>query len=160
MVEMIDTMIKKFRINVNYILKNSDNTIEDVRGESYIVLHEFINNIKENEKVFINELRNRCLKFNKYNRVMNTKEDWKRFNGYEENLQLEYDNGMEINEDTILGIHMIKEKTCEEEYSFLMFYHRYGQEETSKKYNLKAGTVRKRVHTIQQRIKKELGLDE
>lgn len=160
MIETVNNMIKKFRININYILRNTDNTMEDIQNESFLVLHDFLDRIKDNEKVFINELRNRCLKFNKYNRVMNTKEDWERFNRYEERLQHEYDNGMEIDEDLLLGLQVIKEATSEEEYNFLIYYYQYGQEETSKKYDLKEGTVRKRVFTLTNKIKKELRLSE
>ncbi|MGL6185553.1 MAG: hypothetical protein ACRC1T_09275 [Clostridium chrysemydis] len=158
MIETVQNMISKFRININQIIRNSDNTIEDIESESFLVLHDFFDKIKENEKVFINELRSRCLKFNKYGKRLDNKEDWERFNRYEESLQHEYKNAMEINEDLILGIHVIKEKICEEEYSFLIHYFRYGQEETSKKYGLKEGTVRKRVHTLINKIKKELNI--
>lgn len=158
MIDTVNKMIKKFRININHIINNSDNTIEDIQSESFLVLHDFMDKIKDNEKVFINELKSRCLKFNKYNRIMNTKEDWNRFNEYEERLKDEYENGMEINEDAVLGLQMIKEVTNEEEYSFLIYYYSYGQEETSKKYNLKAGTLRKRVHILINKIKKELNI--
>lgn len=158
MIDTVNKMIKKFRININHIINNSDNTIEDIQCESFLVLHDFMDKIKDNEKVFINELRSRCLKFNKYNRIMNTKEDWNRFNRYEERLKDEYENGMEINEDSILGLQMIKEVTNEEEYNFLMYYYSHGQEETSKKYNFKTGTLRKRVYTLINKIKKELNV--
>lgn len=158
MIETVHNMIRKFRININQIIRNSDNTIEDIESESFLVLHDFFDKIKENEKVFINELRSRCLKFNKYGKRLDNKEDWDRFNRYEESLQNEYKNSLEINEDLILNINIIKEKICEEEYSFLIHYFRYGQEETSKRYDLKKGTVRKRVHTLINKIKKELNV--
>lgn len=160
MIDTVNKMIKKFRININHIINNSDNTIEDIQSESFLVLHDFMDKIKENEKVFINELRNRCLKFNKYNRKLDEKSNWEKFNEYEERLKYEYENGMEIDEDAILGLQMIKEVTSEEEYSFLMDYYSYGQEETSKKYNIKVGTLRKRVHTLQNKIRKELKINE
>lgn len=158
MIETVHNMINRFKININQIIRNSDNTMEDIENESFLVLHDFFDKIKENEKVFINELRSRCLKFNKYGRRLDNKDDWERFNRYEESLQYEYKNAMEIDEDLILGIHIIKEKICEEEYSFLIYYFRYGQGETSKKYNLKEGTVRKKVHSLISKIKKELNV--
>lgn len=158
MIEMVQSMISKFRININQIIRNSDNTMEDIENESFLVLHDFFDKIKDNEKIFINELRSRCLKFNKYGRRLDNKEDWERFNRYEESLQHEYKNSMDINEDLILGINVIKEKICEEEYSFLIHYFRYGQKETSIKYSLKEGTVRKRVHTLINKIRKELNI--
>lgn len=160
MIEMVQQMISNFRINVNQIIRNSDNTIEDIESESFLVLHDFFDEIKDNNKVFINELKTRCLKFNKYGRRLDNKKDWERQNMYEERLQYEYDNGMEINEDIIVGIQAIKEKICEEEYSFLIYYYENGQEETSKKYNLKVGTTRKRVYDLIKKIRKELNVDE
>lgn len=160
MMDTLNNLMNKFRKNINQIISNSDNTIDDVKSESFLVLHDFFDKIKENEKIFINELRTRCLKFNKYNRRLDNKEDWERLNRYEESLQYEYNNPMDINEDLILGIQSVKEVTCEEEFSFLMHYFRYGQKETSIKYDLKEGTVRKRVHTLINRIRKELKVDE
>ncbi|MGL5100802.1 MAG: hypothetical protein ACRC6B_12375 [Fusobacteriaceae bacterium] len=152
----VNRLLSKFRINVNHIINNTDNTIEDIKSEAYLVLHTNLERIELDERVFINELKNNCLKFNKYNRVMNTKVDWERFNRYEERLQHEYSNGMEIDEDMILGLHLIKDVADEEEYQLLLDYYRYGQKLTSEKYNMKEGTIRKRVFKLIQRLKKEL----
>lgn len=160
MINTIHYMIKRFNRSINQIIRNSDNTLEDIESESFLVLHDYFDKIMENEKVFINELRTRCLRFNKYGKRLDNKEDWERHNRYEEALALNYKNSMEINEDLILSIHVIKEKICEEDYNFLIYYFSYGQEETSNKYNLKEGTVRKKVHVLIKKLRKELGVNE
>ncbi|MGL6101314.1 MAG: hypothetical protein ACRC0G_17045, partial [Fusobacteriaceae bacterium] len=154
--ENVEKYIRKFRINVNHILANSDNDIDDIRIEAYLILHEFVDSIKENEKVFINELKKKCLRFNKYGKRLDSKSGWERNNRYEKMLQDEYDNGMEIDENLILGIHVIKQIISEEEYSFLLYYYDNGQEETSKRYGMTIGAIRKKVHSLTSRAKKEV----
>ena len=66
MLHTVNELIKKFRININQIVTNSDNTIDDVENEAFIVLSENYNEIMNNNRVFINELKKKCLKFNKY----------------------------------------------------------------------------------------------
>ncbi|MGL5963193.1 MAG: hypothetical protein ACRCZ2_02155 [Fusobacteriaceae bacterium] len=156
MAENVEKYIRKFRINVNYILKNSDNDMDDIRSEAYLILHEFVDSIKENEKVFINELKRRCLRFNKYGKRLDSKSGWERNNRYEKMLQDEYDNEMEIDENLILGIHVIKQIVSEEEYSFLLYYYDNGQEETSKRYGMTTGAIRKKAHVLISRVKKEV----
>lgn len=159
MIETVNSMIKKFRINVRDIINNSDNTMEDVTNESFIILHNFFDEIKDNEIVFIRELRNKCLKFNKYGKKINSKKDWERFNAYEEKLQYEYKNEFEINEDKICDLNTIKNIICENEYDFLIFYYENGGRDTAIKYNISNGAVRKRVYTLINKIKKELGIN-
>lgn len=159
MLEATQKLLKKFRINISQIIRNSDNTMEDIESESYLVLHDFFDSIRENENIFINELRRKCLRFNKYGKRIDSKRDWDRFNAYEKALEADYENPMDTNEDLILNINLVKEIVSEEEYSFLIYYFGYGQEETSKKYNIKEGTARKRVHVLISKIKKELGIE-
>ena len=66
MLHIVNELIKKFRININQIVTNSDNTIDDIENEAFIVLSENYNEIMNNNRVFINELKKKCLKFNKY----------------------------------------------------------------------------------------------
>lgn len=157
MLSVINNMIQKFRINVNQILANSDNTIEDIINESCIVLQEHKKAIDENNNVFINELRKRCLKFNKYGRRIDSKKQWEIFNNREEALQYEYRNPLDINEDVICGINDVKKIISKDEYNFLMDYYSYGGNYTAKKYNIKEDLVRKRVSLLIKKLKKTWG---
>lgn len=158
MLSIINNMIQKFRINVNQILANSDNTIEDIINESCIVLQEHREAIEENNNIFINELRKRCLKFNKYGKRLDSKKQWEVFNDREETLQYEYHNPMDINEDIICGINDVKKLISKEEYDFLIGYYSYGGNYTANKYNMKEEFVRKRVHLLINKVKKKMGV--
>ena len=156
MLNMVDRLIKKFRININQIINNSDNEYEDVKNEAYIVLNDNYDRIVKDEKVFINELRNSCLKFNKYNTRITEKERWERYNILEERLVHNYKNELEINEDVIVGIESIKKYITQYEYDFLIYYVVHGGRITSDKYNISESTVRKRFELIKKRIRKEM----
>lgn len=67
MLSTVNSLISKFKINVNQIISNSDHDREDILNESYLVVQEHYDKIVKNERVFINELKTRGLKFNKYN---------------------------------------------------------------------------------------------
>ncbi len=40
MIETVHNMINRFKININQIIRNSDNTMEDIENESFLVLHD------------------------------------------------------------------------------------------------------------------------
>ncbi len=56
MMKKAEQLIKKFRININQIIANSDNTMDDIRNEAYLVVADNYSSIQKNERVFINEL--------------------------------------------------------------------------------------------------------
>lgn len=153
---MIKTLLKKFNINIKQILSVSDNTLEDIEQEAHIVFIEFEKEINKNEKVFINELKKRCLSFNKYGKRIDSHKEFDRFNQYEENMINQVHTTSYISEDTILGLAIIKDNCSEEEYNLLLDYHRFGQKLTSIKYNIKESTLRKRICDLQNRIRKKV----
>ena len=131
MVNIVNTLISKFIINVNQIINNSDNTMEDIKNEAYIVVDNNYSKIKENERVFINELKTRCLKFNKYGKRIESKERWKEFNNREEAMVEQFNNEYDINEDVLCQLLDVKEIIGEESYKFLIDYYNFGSKETS-----------------------------
>lgn len=157
MLSIINEMIQKFRININQILANSDNTIEDIINESCIVLREHKEAIEENNNVFINELRKKCLRFNKYGKRIDNKKQWEVFNNREDALKYEYDNPLNINEDLICYIETIKTIINKDDYDFLIFYYGNDGKRTSEKYNMTEMQVRNRVHYLVNKIKVNIG---
>lgn len=101
MLDKLDYLLQHFHIDIHQIINNSDNTFDDIKNEGYIVLHEHYDEIEKDNKVFINELRKRCLKFNKYNRRIDTKAKWEEFNNLKENLRNEVNLYSQIDEDTL-----------------------------------------------------------
>lgn len=156
MLNMVDKLIKKFRINVTQIINNSDNEYDDIKNEAYIVVNDNYDRIVKDEKVFINELRNSCLKFNKYNTRITEKDRWEKYNALEERLAYDFKNNLDINEDIIVGIEAVKKCVTQFEYDFLIYYVTYGGKSTSDKYNISESTVRKRFELIKKRIRKEM----
>ena len=157
MLNMVDKLIKKFRINITQIINNSDNEYEDIKNEAYIVVHDNYDKIIKDERVFINELRNSCLRFNKYNVRITEKERWERYNMLEERLSYDFKNELEINEDVIVGLETIKRYVTQPEYDFLIYYTTYGGKLTSERYNMRENTVRKNFEIIKKRIRKGVG---
>lgn len=153
MLSLIDEMIDKFRININQILANSDNTIEDILSESFIVLEEYKQDIERNNNVFINELRKRCLKFNKYGKRIDSKKQWEIFNNREESMKYSYKNNLDIDEDLICSMITIKEIIGESDYNFLIFNYSHTIKETAKHYNLNESAVQRKVKKLVDRIK-------
>ena len=153
MISIINSMIQKFRININQIISNSDNTIDDIMNESFIIINEYSNEISKNNNIFINELRKRCLKFNKYNKRIESKERWEEFNNREECLKYEYTNKLDIDEDLICVLTDIKNIINKDEYNFLIYYFSHTGKETAFKFNLNEHTVKNRVESIINKIR-------
>lgn len=156
MVNIVNTLISKFIINVNQIINNSDNTMEDIKNEAYIVVDNNYSRIKENERVFINELKTRCLKFNKYGKRIESKERWKEFNNREEAMVEQFNNEYDINEDVLCQLLDVKEIIGEESYKFLIDYYNFGSKETSLRYHISEPTVKKRVNEMISRVRRKL----
>lgn len=66
LMQKLNQLLQKFHINIQQIINNSDNEFEDIKNEAYIILQENYDEILKNERVFINKLKAKCLKFNKY----------------------------------------------------------------------------------------------
>lgn len=156
MVNIVNTLISKFIINVNQIINNSDNTMEDIKNEAYIVVDNNYSRIKENERVFINELKTRCLKFNKYGKRIESKERWKEFNNREEAMVEQFNNEYDINEDVLCQLLDVKEIIGEESYKFLIDYYNFGSKETSLRYHMSEPTVKKRVNEMISKVRRKL----
>lgn len=156
MVNIVNTLISKFIINVNQIINNSDNTMEDIKNEAYIVVDNNYTKIKENERVFINELKTRCLKFNKYGKRIESKERWKEFNNREEAMVEQFNNEYDINEDVLCQLLDVKEIIGEESYKFLIDYYNFGSKETSLRYHISEPTVKKRVNEMISKVRRKL----
>lgn len=156
MVNIVNTLISKFIINVNQIINNSDNTMEDIKNEAYIVVDNNYSRIKENERVFINELKTRCLKFNKYGKRIESKERWKEFNNREEAMVEQFNNEYDINEDVLCQLLDVKEIIGEESYKFLIDYYNFGSKETSLRYHISEPTVKKRVNEMISKVRRKL----
>lgn len=156
MVNIVNTLISKFIINVNQIINNSDNTMEDIKNEAYIVVDNNYTRIKENERVFINELKTRCLKFNKYGKRIESKERWKEFNNREEAMVEQFNNEYDINEDVLCQLLDVKEIIGEERYKFLIDYYNFGSKETSLRYHISEPTVKKRVNEMISKVRRKL----
>lgn len=156
MVNIVNTLISKFIINVNQIINNSDNTMEDIKNEAYIVVDNNYSRIKENERVFINELKTRCLKFNKYGKRIESKERWKEFNNREEAMVEQFNNEYDINEDVLCQLLDVKEIIGEESYKFLIDYYNFGSKETSLRYHISEPTLKKRVNEMISKVRRKL----
>lgn len=156
MLSVVNNMIQKFRININQIIANSDNTIEDIINESCIVIKEHKEAIECNNNVFINELRKKCLRFNKYGKRIESKERWKEFNNREEAMVEQFNNEYDINEDVLCLLLDVKEIIGEESYKFLIDYYNFGSKETSLRYHISEPTVKKRVNEMISKVRRKL----
>ena len=130
--------------------------MEDIKNEAYIVVDNNYTRIKENERVFINELKTRCLKFNKYGKRIESKERWKEFNNREEAMVEQFNNEYDINEDVLCQLLDVKEIIGEESYKFLIDYYNFGSKETSLRYHISEPTVKKRVNEMISKVRRKL----
>lgn len=154
--EMTESLIKKFIINIIQIINNSDNEMEDMLGEAYLVVYENYKIILSNERVFINELKKKCLRNNKYGKRIESSKRWTYFNQLEESLPERMGYSFEINTDKIVGLDTIKQYVSKDEYDFLIYYYDWGLNKTASEYDIKPGACRQRVHRIKKRILKEM----
>ena len=152
--ELTETLIKKFIINVRQIVNNSDHEMEDMFGEAYLVVYENYEKIISNERIFINELKTKCLRHNKYGKRIESSSRWQYFNQLEETLPERIGYSFEINTDMIVGLDAIRQYLSKDEYDFLLYYYEWGLNKTSKDYNIKPTTCRQRVFRLKQRILK------
>lgn len=151
MLSMVNMMINKFRININQIIANSDNTIDDIVNEAFIVIEENKNEIEKNQRVFINELKTRCLKFNKYGKRIESKKRWEEFNDRENSIDLV--NNLDINEDLICIMNDVKQIIGKENYDFLIDYYSYGVEKTANKYKSTYGATKRKASYLVNKIR-------
>lgn len=154
MLNLLELLMKKFYINVNQIVANSDNNIDEVKNEGYIVLSEHYDKILKDNRVFINELKKRCLKFNKYGRRIESKEMWEKFNSLEDRMNNVSPLYSTLDEDTLYDLLDVKSFLSDTEYKFLIYYYNYGCEITSRRYDLSPEATRQRVHTLISKLKK------
>lgn len=115
--------MKKFYININQIVTNSDNNIDEVKNEGYIVLSEHYDEILKDNKVFINELKKRCLKFNKYGRRIESKERWEKFNSLEDRMNNVSPSYSILDQDMLCDLLDVKSSLSDTEYEFLIYYY-------------------------------------
>lgn len=153
-------LIKKYSFIISKIISNSDNTIEDIENEAYIITKLNYDRILEDDRVFINELKKCCLKFNKYNRRIETYDCWNKFNNLESNMlsQKEENNKLNINEDRLCFLIVIQTLISKDDYDFLLCYFGYGGEYTSEKYNLSYSNTRTKVHRLINFIKSNMNV--
>lgn len=146
--DFTNSLLNKFNININQIIRCSDNTLSDIKNEAFIVVFENLNKIKNNERTFINELKTKCLKFNKYGKRIESKDRFERFNQYENEMIETKINDLDLDEDTLCTLIDIKNLLKEQEYIFLLEYYGMGCEYVSNKYNIRKDLVRKRVSNL------------
>lgn len=150
--ELTNKLIKRFIININQIITNSDNEMCDILGEAYIVVYENYDAIIENERVFINEMKKKCLRNNKYGKRIESIERWEYFNNLESSIPERMSYTFEINEDLIVGLDAIKKCITEDEYNFLICYYENGSDKTSSVYGITNTTCRQRVCRLKKKI--------
>lgn len=156
MLKLTQSLIKNFIINIRQIISNSDNDMDDILGEAYIVVFENYNDIIKNNRVFINRMKTRCLKNNKYGKRIESHERWSYFNNLELTICDRDKYTSEIDEDTIVGIDAIKKVITDYEYDFLIFYYENGMTKTMDKYKINNNACRQRVCRLKRKILKEL----
>lgn len=156
---MLDKLLKKFHINIQQIINNSDNEMEDIRNEAYIVLYEHYSEILKDDRVFINELKKKCLKFNKYGKRIESKNRWEYFNQKELEMQEKSKQYEQMNEDNMCILIDIQNAIGKENYKFLLYYYSFGYKETAIRYNISPELVRKRVSLLLNKIRKEEGYE-
>ena len=126
--------------------------MEDILSEAYIVVYEHYDEILDNERVFINEMKKRCLRNNKYGKRIESITRWEYFNNLESSIPERMSHTFKIDEDLIVGIESIKNVTTQEEYDFLICYYENGSEKTSTIYGISNTTCRQRVCRLKKRI--------
>lgn len=150
--KLSNELIKKFIINIRQIISNSDNDMCDIESEAYIITYEHYEHILKNERVFINEMRKKCLRNNKYGKRIESMNRWEYFNSLESSIPERTKITSEINEDLIVGIDAIKQCISDEEYNFLITYYDVGSEKTSEKYCISNTACRQKVHRLKRKI--------
>ena len=156
MLELLDILLRKFNINIRQIINNSDNTFEDIRNEGYIVLYEHYDDIIKDNNVFINELRKKCLRFNKYGKRIDTKSKWEEYNALEDTMNNISNFYTQINEDLLCSMCDIKDLIGEDNYKFLIDYYGLGYKKTAEKYNISSHLSRKRASLLIEKIRKRI----
>lgn len=156
MLELLDILLRKFNINIRQIINNSDNTFEDIRNEGYIVLYEHYDDIIKDNNVFINELRKKCLRFNKYGKRIDTKSKWEEYNALEDTMNNISNSYTQINEDLLCSMCDIKDLIGEDNYKFLIDYYGLGYKKTAEKYNISSHLSRKRASLLIEKIRKRI----
>lgn len=159
MLELLDILLRKFNINIRQVINNSDNTFEDIRNEGYIVLYEHYDDIIKDNNVFINELRKKCLRFNKYGKRIDTKSKWEEYNALEDTMNNISNSYTQINEDLLCSMCDIKDLIGEDNYKFLIDYYGLGYKKTAEKYNISSHLSRKRASLLIEKIRKGIGYD-
>lgn len=158
MLKLLDKLLKDFHINIQQIIKNSDNEYEDIKNEAYIVLYENYDEILKDKRVFINKLKAKCLKFNKYGKRIESAERWKYFNDKELQMDEQSEKQKEINENHLCILLDVKRIVGDDNYNFLIDYYSLGYKETSIKYEISPDLTRKRVSLLLDKIRKEMGI--
>lgn len=156
LLEFTDKLLRKFKININQIIRCSDNTLEDIRNEAFIVVFDNLSSVEENERVFINKLKSNCLKFNKYGRRIESKDRFEKFNEYENKLVEEENNSLDLDEEKLCTLLDIQNLISKKDYEFLIDYYSLGCELTSVKYNINKDLTRKRVSNLIKEIRSKL----
>lgn len=159
MLELLEKLLRQYHINIQQIINNSDNTYEDIKNDAYIVLYENYDDIINDNKVFINKLKARCLKFNKYGKRIESCERWKYFNDKEDIMNSTLTSYDELNEGLMCSMIDIENIVGKNDYKFLIYYYNHGHIITAKHYNMTETSVRKKVSNLLIKIRKWLKYD-
>ena len=123
------------------------------------VLYEHYDDIIKDNNVFINELRKKCLRFNKYGKRIDTKSKWEEYNALEDTMNNISNSYTQINEDLLCSMCDIKDLIGEDNYKFLIDYYGLGYKKTAEKYNISSHLSRKRASLLIEKIRKGIGYD-
>ena len=155
-IELSRKMMKAFCINVRQIIGNSDNTYEDMCIEAYIIVHENYEEIMENNRVFINKLKQKCLKNNKYGVRIESKNVWEKYNNLEESIPSDTKTSSQIEDDRMVGVDAIKGVLGEEDYQFLLCYFDNDIHFTARKYDISENNCRVKACRLKRKINREV----
>lgn len=154
---IVDDLLRQFKINVNQIISNSDNTLEDLRNEAVLIVQDKLSSIQKDKRVFINELKKRCLKFNKYSKRIESKERWEIFNNYETRLIETITNPYNTDENLVSLKVDITGIVGEENYNLLIDYFTLKIKDVAVKYGISETELEDKVMKLLIKIRRAYG---
>lgn len=154
---IVDDLLRQFKINVNQIISNSDNTLEDLRNEAVLIVQDKLSSIQKDKRVFINELKKRCLKFNKYSKRIESKERWEIFNNYETRLIETVTNPYNTDENLVSLKADITDIVGEENYNLLIDYFTLKIKDVAVKYGISETELEDKIMKLLIKIRRAYG---
>lgn len=154
---IVDDLLRQFKINVNQIISNSDNTLEDLRNEAVLIVQDKLSSIQKDKRVFINELKKRCLKFNKYSKRIESKERWEIFNNYETRLIETVTNPYNTDENLVSLKVDITDIVGEENYNLLIDYFTLKIKDVAVKYGISETELEDKIMKLLIKIRRAYG---